>query len=314
MRTLARQMVSDLRSRGVTHLAVLDFTNSEGETTSFETLATEELIDQLHAAAPGVFTLVERRRLEQVREEQALTASRFFDPDSLVNVGKILGVDAMVVAATYDLGDSVRIHASTIAVETAEVVSRGSVTILKEGSVRALFDQPNRLVPGNTSGSPPWLHSLAGSRPRSASVWSSDFLRLTADLVTVQSDGKKANLAVTLENITSEPLYLALDKGTYCDFALADNTGSYSRTGSNRITGIACLDGETADQEPTESFTLLSPGSTTTILVKTHFLNAIDGDRLSFSADFLRRHDGKTSSFSAGLPNLPFTREAEEEP
>lgn len=316
MRTLAQQMVPDLRDRGVTHLAVLEFTTSEGETTGFETLATEELIDQLHAAAPGVFTLVERRRLEQVRQEQALTASRFFDPDSLVNVGKVLGADAMVVASTHDLDHSVRVHASVIAVETAEVISRTSVTILKPDPVQSLLVQQDGLTPGTHpgNGSPPWLRSLAGSGSADPKVWHNEFLRLTADLVTVQSDGKKANLAVTLTNRTQQALYLALDKGSYCDFALVDNTGSYSRTGSNRITGIACVDGETADQEPTESFTLLSPGSTTTVLVKTHFLNAIDGDRLSFSADFLRRHDGKTSSFSAGLSNLPFHREAEAAP
>ncbi|MDY7094428.1 MAG: FlgO family outer membrane protein [Acidobacteriota bacterium] len=315
---MARNLASDLEPSAMHSVAVLDFVDTNGETTVFGIVLADELIARLHAAAPGAFTLVERRRLDQVRQEQRQTASRFFDQDSLADVGRVFGADAVIVGTTADLGKTIRIYANAISVETGEVVSTTAVTVPRS-KVRSLLDQePQRPSPSpagtrsqpevpTTTGTP-----STGSSPPPSGTWTNSFLRITADLVTVQSDGKKANLAVTLTNRTDSPLYLALDKGSYCDFALADNTGSYSRTGSNRITGIACIDGETADQEPTESFTLLSPGSTTTILVKTHFLNAIDGDRLSFSADFLRRHDGKTSSFSAGLPNLPFVREAGE--
>lgn len=310
IRQIAERLAAELKDRHVKKLAVVDFSALSGYPSALNHVVAEELINQLHMAAPDTFTMVERRRLEQVRREQLQSSSKFFDQRTLADVGKVLGLDAIVSGSIADLEDSVKVYATAIAVETAEVFASSSARIQKDSSIDSLLHQSAMPSPSLV------LDGPAATRHQVQApdvFFQNRFIRLTPSSVSVTRNGKKATVALTLENLTTQDLHLALEEDKYCEFMLIDNSGKYSRHGSNRVTGITCIGPEAASAKPAEAFTMITSKSRTTILFNFHFLYPIEGDRLAFSADFLQRQEGKTSRFSAGLANLEFTRETDSE-
>ncbi len=78
----------------------------------------------------GLFTVIEREQLEKVLKEQALGLSGIIDPASAKEVGKILGVEAMLCGTISEFGDFYSITARIIDVETAQILT-SAVTDIK---------------------------------------------------------------------------------------------------------------------------------------------------------------------------------------
>ena len=73
------------------------------------------------AAVPGVH-IVERDRLQEVLQEQKLSKSMKFDPSTAARVGKLLGAKYLVLGGYFSLGETLRVDARVVEVETGRVL------------------------------------------------------------------------------------------------------------------------------------------------------------------------------------------------
>lgn len=89
-------------------------------------------------AAQGIFTttfskisqleLIERERLDDISQELQRQQTDLFDPSSRVQLGKLLGVKVMLFGSYFQLGQTLRIDARMVEVETGKVLKGIEVT------------------------------------------------------------------------------------------------------------------------------------------------------------------------------------------
>ncbi|MBI3550276.1 MAG: hypothetical protein HY078_14650 [Elusimicrobia bacterium] len=83
-------------------IGVVDFENKTAYGARLGTAASDILITEL--AKTGKFVVVERDKLNRIMEEQKLQTSGAIDPRTVVQMGKILGLNAIVTGAVSQFG------------------------------------------------------------------------------------------------------------------------------------------------------------------------------------------------------------------
>jgi len=136
---LSHNMVKDLREQNSNKIAILEFPDLSGNYTFFGKYVAEELTVRLFSTRR--FEIVERQLLDEVLKEQNLGASGLIDAGSAAQIGKILGVDAIVTGTITDLGKNVRITARIIDAQTGSVYGVSAVTVEKDEHVQGLIDR-----------------------------------------------------------------------------------------------------------------------------------------------------------------------------
>jgi len=136
---LSLQIVASLSSEGVTKIAVIEFSDIEGKITNLGRFIAEELITRLYRT--GKFEVIERQLLSKVLKEHSLNMSGIIDQNSAIEIGKILGVDAIATGSLTDFGNSIKINARLINTETGKIFSVASGTITKNDAIKDLMDE-----------------------------------------------------------------------------------------------------------------------------------------------------------------------------
>jgi TolB-like protein len=142
---LADRLAESAPGGRVLRVAVSEFPDLDGVTSELGRYVAERLTTRLSRHRDR-FRLVERRRLAQVFEELRFKLSALADPSKVQEVGRLLGVDALVTGTVSELGRSVDVDARIVEVDTMAVVagahvsvSRGdpAVELLERGRSRA---------------------------------------------------------------------------------------------------------------------------------------------------------------------------------
>jgi len=139
---LAQEISSRVEAGGKTKIAVIEFSDLRGNVTDFGMFLAEELITKLFSSAR--FEVIERQLLNKIMQEHKLSLTGAVDPTSAKELGKILGVDAIVSGTVTDLGKRLKINARLISTETGNVFSAAGITVQKDEEVRQLLA---RVVP-----------------------------------------------------------------------------------------------------------------------------------------------------------------------
>ncbi len=85
--------------------------------------------------------MIERQLLNRIITEQKLSLTGVIDPSSARQLGKILGVDAIVSGTITDLSKKLRINARLISTETGEIFAVAATEIQKDDEVVGLMTQ-----------------------------------------------------------------------------------------------------------------------------------------------------------------------------
>lgn len=182
-------------SSGKATIAVVEFSDLSGGVTDFGRLLSEELVTKLFAT--GKYKVIERLLLNKAIAEHKLQLQGLIDPKSAKELGKILGVDAIVSGTIADLGDSLRVNARLISTETGEVFSVAAATIVKDDTITGLMTgggKPARpgsggsSSPSHTKGQPvqlPFREDFSGYKEDDRTDWGD------GAKVRVGADGRK---------------------------------------------------------------------------------------------------------------------------
>lgn len=136
---LANQIVNSMLEGGKSKIAVIEFSDLDGNVTEFGKFIAEELITKLFLTKK--FNVIERNLLNKVMQEHKLKFTGLIDPNTAKNLGKILGVDAIASGSITDLDSKVRINARLISTETGSIFSVASVSIHKNKTVLSLMNK-----------------------------------------------------------------------------------------------------------------------------------------------------------------------------
>ncbi|MHA1747722.1 MAG: FlgO family outer membrane protein [Promethearchaeota archaeon] len=139
LENLTKQIVNSMTEGSKKKVAVIEFSDLEGNVSKFGKYLSEELITRLFITKK--FEVIERRLLNKVLDEQKLSVSDLIDPNSIKELGKILGVDAIVSGTVTDLGTSLKINARIISSETGSVFAVAAAEIKKDETVKKLMSQ-----------------------------------------------------------------------------------------------------------------------------------------------------------------------------
>lgn len=134
---LSQQIANKMSAKQKTTIAVVEFTDLQGNVTDFGRFLAEELVTRLGDLEK--FKVIERQLLTKIIVEQKLSLSGVVDPASAKQLGKILGVDAIVAGSMTNLAQNVRVNARLISTETGEVFATAAADIFKDESVTGLM-------------------------------------------------------------------------------------------------------------------------------------------------------------------------------
>ncbi len=139
LNNLTNQMVKSLSQEKKSKIAIMEFPDLHGTISEFGKFIPEELTTRLFMTRK--FEVLERQLLNKVLEEQNLGMSGLIDATSAAQIGKVLGVDAIVTGTITDMGNMIRINARMIATETAGIFAVASVSIQKEAHIAAMMNR-----------------------------------------------------------------------------------------------------------------------------------------------------------------------------
>ncbi len=129
MQSLVDQLSTGLKRQAPHRIAVLPIRDTfNADSKPLGNYLSETLTNKLYAT--GLVTMVERAQLGKVIDELALTQSGRFDEVSGKRIGRLLGVDSVVIGTYAELGhQTIQINARVINVETGEVLGVGTIQI-----------------------------------------------------------------------------------------------------------------------------------------------------------------------------------------
>ncbi len=158
---LAAQIAKGAPEGKQLRVAVADFPDLQGATSDFGRFVASRLTTRL--AQDRRFFVIERQRLGQVLAELKFSMSDLVDPTKAKQLGRMVGVEGIVVGTVSDLGNQVDIDARLIEIETNRMLLGASVTISKDPIVTELLQRGRQEAPAAPPG--PGAPPAVGAAP-----------------------------------------------------------------------------------------------------------------------------------------------------
>ncbi len=115
----------------VTRIAITEFTYGD-EFNDFTRNVQDILYTNLIQRG---MTVVEREKMEQVLNELGKSFSGMIDSSTAAEIGKMLGVEAIVVGTVADMGNSVDIRARLLDVEKGAAITAAQIDVVKDPTI-----------------------------------------------------------------------------------------------------------------------------------------------------------------------------------
>lgn len=237
---LSQQISKEMSDYNKKKIAIIEFSDLDGNVTNFGKYVSEELITKLYLTKK--FKVIERQLLNKIIAEQKLSLTGMIDPNSAKKLGKVLGVDAIVSGTIADLAQSLKVNARMLNTETGEIFAAASVEILKDESVSKLLSSATNNKSNLKTDNKP-LNSSDKSTAKEF-VYQNERIKIT--LLSVKKSGGIINITFRFENLETTPYGLWL-------WALVSNwgwgwgSGGWNSGGSDKYTYLLDENGERWD-------------------------------------------------------------------
>lgn len=135
---LSTTMAAKIAKAGKKTIAVVDFTDLQGNVTELGRFLAEELSITLSESEKG-FEIVDRTHLKAILQENKLSTTGLMDPQVARKLGQIAGVDALITGTITPFGDSIRVSAKVLDTVTAKIISASAANIAKTKAIEELL-------------------------------------------------------------------------------------------------------------------------------------------------------------------------------
>lgn len=146
IKNLSTTMAEDIAKAGKKTIAVVDFTDLQGNVTELGRFIAEEFSVVLAGSGKG-FEVVDRIHLMTILQEHKLAMTGIIDPSTARKLGKIAGVEALVTGTITPFGESVRLSVKILETETAKIIGASSGDIPKTKAIEELLERGIYSVP-----------------------------------------------------------------------------------------------------------------------------------------------------------------------
>jgi TolB-like protein len=218
MKPLSSTLARNISAAGRKTVAVIDFTDLQGNVTELGRFLAEELSIALVNDAKG-FEVIDRTHLKVILQEHRLATTGLIDPQTARKLGQIAGVDTLVSATITPLGDSIRISAKVLDTDTAKMVAASATDIPKTKAIEDLLNKGVSTVRGGTlSGASETPNQSAAKLPN----FETESYRV--NIGSVRKSGSNIAVTLTFENVSEKKVLLAW--GGF-SFGTPSNEGPY---------------------------------------------------------------------------------------
>lgn len=283
---LSQQIATKMAARQKTTVAVVEFTDLQGNVTDLGRFLAEELVTRLGDLEK--FKVIERQLLTKIIAEQKLSLTGVVDPASAKQLGKILGVDAIVAGSMTNLAQSVRVNARLISTETGEVFATAAADIFKDESVTGLLSGGSSAP---AAGKPmPQQSDPTKKNPRRVNV--RDF-NVELESCRMSAGGVMCSLAITNDSPSDRVVGINVQSHQGVVSRMFDEFGgeyvaTSSQLGSISSRGYSRYTNSLVSQVPMKhrvTFDNVNPDSKTVTLLRITF-EWQDSNRIGLNADF----------------------------
>lgn len=322
LQQLAKFIVQKSTAADRSTIAVLPFPNADSTCSVLSTYIVDELIPHLFSVPDSRLEIVERAQLEALIAEIRIGEGGLLNPATTKKLGTQSGVSALAVGTITVYGDSIRINARLVATDSAKVISAAAVTIPKTQAVVELMSKPvttgatcaprdetaatqpsttqppqptPSVGPAQSFGTATAAAPPAQVTPDQTAQMLVNGIRGTVTTAGRSKDGKRLSIALMIENMTDTEMRIALVGPAP---VATDNEGSdylfKAFSGASQCKSLEaehtkiCLEGHFTDAItlPRSSYSKLLPGSKTTLNFSFEGKDGVNGNIISFSANF----------------------------
>lgn len=199
IKSISSSIAESITKSGKRTIAVVDFTDLQGNVTELGRFIAEELSIDLTNTARG-FVIIDRTHLKSLLREHKFSISGLVDPAAAKKLGQIAGVDAIVTGSVTPLGKIVKVACKVIATDTAMVIGAAKGDIVRTRGIDELLDKEIATDAAGPSGT-----TQSASKPKplgKAGVFQNDIFKITVKSAVKR--GSTITLLLLYENISNQ--------------------------------------------------------------------------------------------------------------
>ncbi len=139
---LAAQIVTRSVAADRTTIAIAAFPHVDDTCSELSNFLVDELVLSLFSLPDNQLSIIERSQLDRIFSELELSLSGAVDVNTTQELGRVHGVDTLLVGTLSNFGEDLRVNARLIDTETARVYSAAAVNIPRTSTFEALMERP----------------------------------------------------------------------------------------------------------------------------------------------------------------------------
>lgn len=309
---IAEKIVRESGAGNKTAIAVAAFPHADGTLSVLSNYLVDELVLSLTETN---LTVVERSQLERILSELSMGESGYLDVETAKKLGKIHGVDALVIGSITTLGDNIRVIARMISTETGRVFSSAATNIPKTKTIEALMAQKLQIktpsigrqqgqgAPQSSFSSTHISISVSGQEPAREPPISAEVLSATYEKSKICSNCKTAVVQLALINTSQNPIGLLYyhepgrNRGS-------DNTGLTFNVINTVGVGVCTVAYGGTCQEREIHPTWIRPGQNQIINFLFNGRSEKPGETLNLALPFKAQMDGQDNNLRVEISNI----------
>jgi TolB-like protein len=140
MRAIADTFAERLAKTGKKNVAVVDFTDLQGNVTELGRYLAEQMSVALALTDKGI-EVIDRTHLKAIVQENKLSASGLIDPTTARKLGQLTGVEVLVTGTLTPFGDSVQLALKALDGTTARIVAASTTDVARTKAVEDLLNR-----------------------------------------------------------------------------------------------------------------------------------------------------------------------------
>lgn len=212
---LSNAMADKIAKAGKKTVAVVDFTDLDGNVTQLGRFIAEELSGALAEKGQG-FEVVNRSNLKLILKEHKLFEKGVIDGKAAMRLGEIAGVQALVTGTITPFTENVRLSVNVLDINTAKVIENKRENIPRTTDINELLGKEITVEVGGQTITKKETKNTGAKQPQTAisGSFSDDFnMGPKPDWRSILGEWTMANGRYTVTDIKKNELYVAFLEG-----------------------------------------------------------------------------------------------------